>query len=487
MKVRKGCVYVRGPSELGTPSIEELGFFGRLNSILRPRPMSEVRISSRPQKIFSSKSLIILPVLFLSAACFLDSACAKGFSDRIVAVVNGDVILKSDVAKQKQPVMRNFFQLPLGVVPPGKVPTEREILDELVAIHLLEQEAAKKNVTVDERSVLASIDAIRKRNKVTHDQFVVKLAASGMDYADFVKVYGRHLKLTKLIQMEVISKVKIDEKDGEEFFKKNRGRIDEILMELTTGRPASEQPDEEVKPNIPTEMEVYVGGRLRLRQITLEVPKGAKRGEAEKVKKTAQHVLREAMTGADFGALARKYSQDSLAKGGGDLGIMNYKDMVPGVQKLVQHMKEGDVRPIELKDRVMIFYLEDAKGRTLKKVPIPERERRLLEKRFKEEQQRLKARQPRQPAQAGVAPDQTSEKPNTTQKGANSGKDESAKKDDKGKDGGKSSGILTPEEEKAYQKVRDKVMAIVRTERMEARMKEWIEQLKKDAIIEVKL
>mgnify|MGYP001120972963 CR=1 FL=1 len=108
---------------------------------------------------------------------------------------------------------------------------------------------------------------------------------------------------------------------------------------------------------------------------------------------------------------------------------------------------------------------------------------RLLERRFKEEQQRLKARQPRQPEQSGTEAVQ----PEVPPKGEASGKAEGAKGDEKGTEAGKSSGILTPEEEKAYRKVRDKVMAILRTERMEARMKEWIEQLKKDAMIEVKL
>lgn len=447
----------------------------RMDSLAGPTP----QIPGTPLKRLIG-SLIIIATALLLVVCPQECVRAKSFSDRIVAVVNGDVILKSDVAKHRKPIMRNFFQLPLGIIPPGKVPTEREILDELVAIHLLEQEAAKKGIKVDERNVLASIDAMRKRNKLSHDQFVVKLAASGMDYPDFVKVYGRHLKLTKLIQMEVVAKVAMEEKDAEQFFKENRDKIDELFLELTTGRTPSQQPEEEVKPNIPTEMEVHVGGRLKLMQITLLVPQGARAGELRRLRSTAQHVLREAMTGADFAALARKYSKDNLAKNGGSLGYMNYKDMVPGMQKLVQLMKEGDVRPVELKDRVMIFYLADAKGRTSKMVPIPERERRELETRFKEEQRRLKELRAQQRRQPEAAPSTPPNKPA-------SDKPEGAKDDEKDKGNGKSSGTLSPEEEKAYRKVRDKVFAVLRHRRMEDRMKEWIEQLQKGAMIEVKL
>jgi hypothetical protein len=49
------------------------------------------------------------------------------------------------------------------------------------------------------------------------------------------------------------------------------------------------------------------------------------------------------------------------------------------------------------------------------------------------------------------------------------------------------SGILTPDEAREFNKVRDKVMGILKTEKIQERMKEWIGQLRKDSIIEIKL
>ena len=51
----------------------------------------------------------------------------------------------------------------------------------------------------------------------------------------------------------------------------------------------------------------------------------------------------------------------------------------------------------------------------------------------------------------------------------------------------KSLGILNPEEAKEYQKVRNRVITILRTELIQSRMKEWIDELKRSSIIEVKL
>ena len=49
------------------------------------------------------------------------------------------------------------------------------------------------------------------------------------------------------------------------------------------------------------------------------------------------------------------------------------------------------------------------------------------------------------------------------------------------------SGILTPDEDKEYRKVRRKVIEIVRHEKVVGRLKAWIDELKKDSIIEVKI
>lgn len=414
-------------------------------------------------------------LLLLGLAWFARSAyAAEVYSDRIAAVVNGDVILESDIKKHKQPFMRNLTNLPLGVIPPGKWPTEREILDELVVIHLLEQEAAKKGIKVEDKGVDASVEGIKRRNNITQDQFVLLLAANGLNYAEYRKIMKRQLTLTRLIATEVAQKVPLSEEDAQLYFKKNRGNIDELYKKMLESLTPSRPPQEETKPQIPTHEEVYVGGKLRLRQITLKMP-DKNRKSAEKMMEKARQIYREAMTGADFGNLAKKYSQDPLASKGGDLGAMDYKDMVPAMQKVVQRLKPGDVSPpMGTQDSLIMFYLVDGKGRKLQKVPIPEKIRKQLEKRWQESQAQRQA--------PGGQP---------SQKGSHVGNEE----DNPEKDGPeaptskpkKASEVLTPAEEKEYVKVRGKVADLLKNETIMTRMKEYIEELKKSSIIEVKL
>jgi peptidyl-prolyl cis-trans isomerase SurA len=411
--------------------------------------------------------------LLLSAAWYAKPLHAQVYSDRIAAVVNGDVILESDIKKHKQPFMRNLTNLPLGVVPPGKWPTEREVLDELVVIHLLEQEAAKKGIKVDDKGVDATIESIKKRYNLTQDRLVIELAGKGLNYPEYRKIMKRQLTLTRLIATEVTQKVPMSEEDAQLYFKKNRGNIDELYKKMVESLTPSAPPEQEAKPNIPTHEEVYVGGKLRMRQITLKLPSNRK--SAEKVVELAKQIYREAMTGADFGQLAKKYSKDPLASKGGDLGVMDYKDMVPAMQKVVQHLKPGDVSPpLTAKDSLIMFYLADAKGRTVQKVAIPKKLREQLEKQWQEsrEQQRGQRQAPSPTGNPGNSEKEAPEK-ETAESSSSKLK--------------KPSDVLTPAEEKEYRKVRDKVMDLLRNETIQGRMKELIEELKKNSIIEVKL
>jgi peptidyl-prolyl cis-trans isomerase SurA len=399
------------------------------------------------------------------------------YTDRIAAVVNGDVILSSDVKKHKQPIIRNITSLPLGIVPPGKWPTEKEILDELIVMHLLEQEADRKGIKVNEKGIDASIASIRKRNNLSHDQFILFLAANGVNYSDYRRMMKRHFRLRKLIGSEVTLKVTLSEADAQKYFKKNQGKIDEQFQTLVQSLRPPAPPKHQAKPDIPTHQELLVGGRVRLRQITLKIPAGASRKRRAAIAAKANRIYSETLTGGDFSRLAKRYSQDPLAENGGDLGFMRYRDLRPSVQKIVQRMKVGDITPpLKTPSAIFIFYLAEAKGRKVKRVRIPERVRKQLEKKWKETYEKQVAQRRKETGNRAGAKRQLPNSNETVSNQPNSKKNP-----------GKNLGILTPAEEKAYEKVRAKVYAILKTKRSRARMKEWIKELKKNSIIEVKI
>lgn len=421
--------------------------------------------------------LVMTYVVMLLAGSIFATGNALGevYTDRIVAVVNGDVILESDVEKHKQPLIRNLTNLNLGVVPPGKWPTERELLDELIVLKLLEQEAAKKGINPNEESVDASIDMVRKRNNLSEDRFVLFLAANGLNYSDFRNLFRRKIKLEGLIAREVTKKVPFSEEDAQLYFKNHTPA--EIKERWKTITAPSSPPPPKFEPDVDTHEDLYLGGRVRLRLISLKIPPGQSRKGIARARNKAKKIYTELMNGADFAALAKRYSEDPLASKGGDLGFMAYKDMRPQWQKMVQRMKKGQVLgPVQGKDAILMFYLDDAKGRKIKKVPIPEKVRQqLIEQQREMYEKRIQARNRQQ---QGNEDDEASSGPNV---------EPDTRPSVKGQKKDKPSAILSPDEEKEYRKLRRKVLFMVRQDKIQARMKEWIEELKKNSIIDVKL
>jgi parvulin-like peptidyl-prolyl isomerase len=198
--------------------------------------------------------------------------------------------------------------------------------------------------------------------------------------------------------------------------------------------------------------------------------------EIPKVMAKAKKIYHEAVTGADFAQLAKKYSDDSSARKGGDLGFMDYKDLVPDLQQLVKRMKEGDVfQPVVGGKSIMIFYLAEAKNRQAKREPIPEKERKQFEELLKKSQARE------------VQQKQTQAKENPGGDATSDNAEEVLTTDSKSSTASKKGTMLTPAEEKEYRKMRRKVIEILRTEKIQARLKDWIEGLKKSSIIEIKI
>jgi peptidyl-prolyl cis-trans isomerase D len=83
--------------------------------------------------------------------------------------------------------------------------------------------------------------------------------------------------------------------------------------------------------------------KVRARHILFRIPANATTTQIQAVVDRAKNVLKQAQGGEDFAALARKYSEDTTAANGGDLGYFSEKDMEKPFAEAAFSLKKGEI------------------------------------------------------------------------------------------------------------------------------------------------
>ena len=119
---------------------------------------------------------------------------------------------------------------------------------------------------------------------------------------------------------------------------------------------------------IKNKVRFYQEEAVHLRQIILTSM--ADEGTAL-LKQTAQKIITELDGGANFGDLARKYSQDDMSRRGGDWGWIKRQDIRKELSSVAFDLRPGDYsQPVELGNTIFILYSEDKRDEMIQPVSM---------------------------------------------------------------------------------------------------------------------
>jgi len=253
--------------------------------------------------------------------------------DRVVAVVNQEIITLSEVEKWSQP-LQNEIQTEDRLERRERVQEVfRKVLERLIEERLIDQEARKSGLKVSSKEVEEAVEEIRRRNAVNQEQFERLLASEGLTFEAFKKEIEKKLLRTKLVNWAVKVEYKAGEKELRDFYQKNvdRYRIDESY---------------------------------RIGQILFLIPKEATLEQIWEIRKRCQKVLEKIRGGENFGEMALLYSEDpGSRKDRGDLGHFKRGELLPALEKEAIRLEIGEVSGIIRTDfGFHILKLLDRKG-----------------------------------------------------------------------------------------------------------------------------
>ncbi len=261
-----------------------------------------------------SESLVVL--FAFGAVLFFSCGAGAEIVERIVAVVNDEVITLTEVREISIPYMQKMkekFSMKYGEE--EILETERRIVDQLVDELLVNQEAERLKIEVTDKEVELGIKNVMEGARLNRDQFEQALAEDGLTMEEYRKQLKKQIRKMRLIDQEVKSKVQVTGNEIDNYYEAHKSEF-----------------------NAPPE--------IRLQQILLIVPPKASNDEIEQIRKKAEQVLQEIKEGADFGDMAKRYSQDVTAAAGGDIGVFVQGDLFPALDEIVFTLPVGGISPV---------------------------------------------------------------------------------------------------------------------------------------------
>ena len=263
---------------------------------------------NKQRKLFVAVSCAII----LFGASF-NEAWARETIDRVVAVVNDDVITLSELR-----------ELALSVNPTSTAPIdENAVLQQMIEQKLLEQQADKMGIKVSEAELDASIKQVQQKFGLDDKQMEAVLKKQNLTPESFREQWRLQTLTNKLLESQLKNKIVVSEEEIQDYYIHNYSGTAQESEDTASADTAGES-------------EVEIAHIL----ISSDTP------DAEK---KAEEVAEMAKSGKDFGELAKQYSEDKLsADKGGDLGYFKKGDLIETLEVAVDSTPVGGVTgPVE--------------------------------------------------------------------------------------------------------------------------------------------
>lgn len=257
---------------------------------------------------------MVVVTIIASLGTLIAQAGARETIDRVVAVVNDDVITLSELR-----------EMALSVNPTStEAIDENAVLQQMIEQRLFEQEADRMGIKVSEAELDASIKQVQQKFGLNDEQMVEVLKKQNLTPESFREQWRLQTLGNKLLDSQLKNKIVITEEEIQDYYVKNYGGGSADVSEETV--IADTQGGEEVK--------------IAHILISSSTP------DAEK---KAEEVAGMAKSGKDFGELAAEYSEDKLsADKGGDLGYFKKGDLIQTLEVAVETTPVGGVTgPVE--------------------------------------------------------------------------------------------------------------------------------------------
>ncbi len=258
--------------------------------------------------------------------------CAQAQTlDRIVAVVEDDVILEQELQKEVNVIVQRIAASKTQM-PPESV-LRKQVLEKMIVDKLQRQMADRAGISISEDQLNSSAADIAQRNNMSLEQFRSELEKQGMSYKGFLENMRDEIAINQLRGREIGGRIKVTEQE-----------VDHYLE--TQGKVGADDT-----------IQYHLG------HILVALKEGASADEIQKAQREANDLVKKLRGGADFAQAAISHSDDANALKGGDLGWRTTSTLPTIFSGGINQMHTGDIsEPIRSASGFHIIKMIENKG-----------------------------------------------------------------------------------------------------------------------------
>ncbi|MGO9137092.1 MAG: peptidylprolyl isomerase [Syntrophales bacterium] len=277
--------------------------------------------------------------IIIAAGIFISVPAIAEIAERIVAVVNGDVITLSELNSAFEPFIKRIEE---GYKGPDKEKVMAEnrlaLLNKMIDNIIIDQEAKKTQMIIKDEEVTDTINDFLARRKMKMEDLVNELAKENSSLEAHRKEVKAHLLRMRLLSREIKSKVAVTEEEIGEYYRKNRDAYE--------GKEA-----------------------VRIKQILILFPKGADAKIKTQLRGEMDAIHKRLLNGEQFELLAVEYSRGPSAAAFNDLGFIEKGSMLPAVESVAFGLKKDEIsQVIESPVGLHIIQASDRRGAGIKPI-----------------------------------------------------------------------------------------------------------------------
>ncbi len=250
--------------------------------------------------------------------------------DRIVALVEDDAIMKSELENRLHMVRRQLMRRE-GALPPLDL-VRRQVLERLIIEHLQLQLAKRRGIRIDDLTLNETMQNIARSRGLSLEEFRDNLVDEGIDYVQFREQVRTELTVDAVRKRIVDRKVQVTDQEINDMIASQSRAIDRDV-------------------------------EYRINHILVTIPEAANAGMIQDARLKAESLQQRARKGEDFRSLAMSESDGQHALEGGDLGWRELNQLPTIFAARIPTMKIGAVSEvIRSPSGFHVIFLADRRG-----------------------------------------------------------------------------------------------------------------------------